>query len=241
MRRCARSAHGAADGDVVSAREEERGGCTCSARAYLSSRPRDNEQRTSSGPSNPLPTSRYGATLCFSSAFSEFLCPFSDAPIRPYSPRAQLTTQPFDIVKVRIQTNPSAYTSPLDCASKILKADGPLGFYKGTLTPLLGIGACVSIQFGALEWAKRLLSNNGEKTLGLGELYAAGAVAGVANTAVAGPVEHIRIRLQTQPAGAEKLYNGPLDCVRKLYGQGGLPGVFKGQAATMLRDGVGYG
>ncbi|EJT48906.1 hypothetical protein A1Q2_08033 [Trichosporon asahii var. asahii CBS 8904] len=152
-----------------------------------------------------------------------------------------LVGQPFDIVKVRIQTNPSAYTSPLDCASKILKADGPLGFYKGTLTPLLGIGACVSIQFGALEWAKRLLSNNGEKTLGLGELYAAGAVAGVANTAVAGPVEHIRIRLQTQPAGAEKLYNGPLDCVRKLYGQGGLPGVFKGQAATMLRDGVGYG
>lgn len=238
VRRCARSAHGAADGDVVSAREEERGGCTCSARAYLSSRPRDNEQRTSSGPSNPLPTSGRRASLSGAahppSSSAHFLK-------LPYSPRAQLTTQPFDIVKVRIQTNPSAYTSPLDCASKILKADGPLGFYKGTLTPLLGIGVCVSIQFGALEWAKRLLSNNGEKTLGLGELYAAGAVAGVANTAVAGPVEHIRIRLQTQPAGAEKLYNGPLDCVRKLYGQGGLPGVFKGQAATMLRDGVGYG
>jgi len=26
------------------------------------------------------------------------------------------------------------------------------------LTPLLGIGACVSIQFGALEWAKRFFS-----------------------------------------------------------------------------------
>lgn len=86
-----------------------------------------------------------------------------------------------------------------------------------------------------------MLAGGEQRRLGLGELYAAGAVAGVANTAVAGPVEHIRIRLQTQPAGAGQLYAGPLDCVRKLYALGGLPGVFKGQAATMLRDGVGYG
>lgn len=65
-----------------------------------------------------------------------------------------LVGQPFDIVKVRIQTSPSGtYASPLDCAKQLLKADGPRGFYKvlliilrggadrqGTLTPLLGIG-----------------------------------------------------------------------------------------------------
>lgn len=72
------------------------------------------------------------------------------------------------------------------------------------------------------------------------ELYASGAIAGVANTAVAGPVENIRIRLQTQPAD-RKLYNGPLDCVRKLYAQAGLAGIFKGQVPTVWRDGVGYG
>ena len=58
-----------------------------------------------------------------------------------------LVGQPFDIVKVRVQTAPpGTYASPLDCATKLLRADGPKGFYKGTLTPLLGIGACVSIQ-----------------------------------------------------------------------------------------------
>ena len=42
-----------------------------------------------------------------------------------------LTSQPFDIVKVRIQTAPpGTYTSPLDCATKLLQADGPLGFFK---------------------------------------------------------------------------------------------------------------
>ncbi|AFR96606.2 solute carrier family 25 (mitochondrial carnitine/acylcarnitine transporter), member 20/29 [Cryptococcus neoformans C23] len=155
-----------------------------------------------------------------------------------------LVGQPFDIVKVRVQTAPpGTYSSPIDCASKLLKADGLLGFYKGTLTPLLGIGACVSIQFGALEWAKRLFAQRARgRDLNLAEFWLSGAFAGVANTVVSNPVEHIRIRLQTQPDTLPRMYNGPLDCAIKLYKSGGgLKGVFKGQVPTMLRDGVGYG
>lgn len=73
-----------------------------------------------------------------------------------------LVGQPFDIVKVRIQTSPSGtYASPLDCAKQLLKADGPRGFYKvglnisrggadrqGTLTPLLGIGSSFDLGKG---------------------------------------------------------------------------------------------
>jgi solute carrier family 25 (mitochondrial carnitine/acylcarnitine transporter), member 20/29 len=47
-----------------------------------------------------------------------------------------------DIVKVRLQTT-TQYTGALDAATKIYKSEGPLAFYKGTLTPLIGIGACV--------------------------------------------------------------------------------------------------
>ncbi|KAJ9123385.1 hypothetical protein QFC22_001584 [Naganishia vaughanmartiniae] len=155
-----------------------------------------------------------------------------------------LVGQPFDMVKVRMQTSaPGTFTSALDCATRVFKNEGPLAFYKGTLTPLLGIGACVSIQFAALESVKRYFRGNklpGQE-LSLPELCAAGAFAGVANTVVSGPVEHIRIRLQTQPNVTPKLYNGPLDCVRKLYAANGLAGVFKGQVSTIWRDGVGYG
>jgi hypothetical protein len=49
---------------------------------------------------------------------------------------------PADIVKVRLQTT-TQYSSAFDCASQILKKEGPFAFYKGTLTPLIGIGACV--------------------------------------------------------------------------------------------------
>lgn len=155
-----------------------------------------------------------------------------------------LVGQPFDMVKVRMQTSaPGTFSSALDCAGRVLKNEGPLAFYKGTLTPLLGIGACVSIQFAALESAKRYFRGNKApgQELSLPELCAAGAFAGVANTVVSGPVEHIRIRLQTQPDVTPKLYNGPLDCVRKLYAANGIAGVFKGQVSTIWRDGMGYG
>lgn len=49
-----------------------------------------------------------------------------------------------DIVKVRLQTT-QEYSGALDCARKIWKTEGPLAFYKGTLTPLIGIGACVCL------------------------------------------------------------------------------------------------
>lgn len=47
-----------------------------------------------------------------------------------------------DIVKVRLQTT-TQYKSAAECATQIFKKEGPAAFYKGTLTPLIGIGACV--------------------------------------------------------------------------------------------------
>ncbi|KAM7204606.1 Mitochondrial carrier domain containing protein [Rhypophila sp. PSN 637] len=166
-----------------------------------------------------------------------------------------LIGQPFDIVKVRLQTS-EAYSSALSAATSIYKNEGPLAFYKGTLTPLLGIGACVSIQFGAFHSARRFLEQRkadasppgkkfipGVHTLSYGEYYLAGAFAGISNTILSSPIEHVRIRLQTQPHGADRLYTGPWDCVRKLSFQGGgvLPGLYRGTSVTLLREAQAYG
>ncbi|KAI0409273.1 mitochondrial carrier domain-containing protein [Xylaria palmicola] len=164
-----------------------------------------------------------------------------------------LIGQPFDIVKVRLQTT-TQYSSALNAATTIYAREGPLAFYKGTLTPLLGIGACVSIQFGAFGYAKRYFeAANAARSpaaaaatardLSYGQYYAAGAFAGVANSVISGPIEHVRIRLQTQPHGAARLYAGPLDCLRQLSARGGgvLRGVYRGEAVTVLREAQAYG
>jgi len=157
-----------------------------------------------------------------------------------------LIGQPFDIVKVRLQTT-SQYNGALDAATKIYQNEGALAFYKGTLTPLIGIGACVSIQFGGFHYARRAFEASNEAKTGKGQLsysqyYAAGAFAGIANTVLSSPIEHIRIRLQTQPHGANRLYAGPIDCVRKLSAhQGVLGGVYRGTAVTFMREAQAYG
>lgn len=183
-----------------------------------------------------------------------------------------------DIVKVRLQTT-NQYSGAADAASKILKNEGAAAFYKGTLTPLIGIGACVSIirnpsysstsktqtiklsysniskvsvQFGAFHYARRAFErqnaakNNGllgsPQALSYGQYYAAGAFAGIANTLMSSPIEHIRIRLQTQPHGAARLYNGPIDCVKKLVAHEGIAkGLYRGTGVTWFREAQAYG
>ncbi|KAI9685266.1 MAG: hypothetical protein M1822_004639 [Bathelium mastoideum] len=158
-----------------------------------------------------------------------------------------LLGQPFDIVKVRLQTT-TQYKNALDSATQIWKNEGPIAFYKGTLTPLIGIGACVSIQFGAFHTARRSFeASNAQRNpslsaapapLSLTQYYLAGAFAGVTNSVISGPIEHVRIRLQTQPHSASaRLYQGPWDCIRKL----GVTGLYRGEVVTVLREAQAYG
>jgi solute carrier family 25 carnitine/acylcarnitine transporter 20/29 len=167
-----------------------------------------------------------------------------------------------DIVKVRLQTT-QQYSGALDAATKIYRNEGAFAFYKGTLTPLIGIGACVSgycssypplliklkvsVQFGGFHFARRYFEgqnglHHSKPDLSYAQYYAAGAFAGIANTALSSPIEHIRIRLQTQPHGANRLYNGPIDCMKKLSAhEGVLRGLYRGTAVTWLREAQAYG
>lgn len=61
------------------------------------------------------------------------------------------------------------------------------------------------------------------------------------NSVISGPIEHIRIRLQTQPNGELRIYSGPVDCVKKIVSQEGMSGLYRGQAVTLLREFHGYG
>lgn len=69
-------------------------------------------------------------------------------------------------------------------------------------------------------------------------------MAGIANSIVSGPVEHIRTRLQIQPSvssSGTEIFKGPIPLIRSIYSQYGMKGIFKGQSITLLREGIGYG
>lgn len=159
-----------------------------------------------------------------------------------------LSGQPFDTTKVRLQSAPEGtYNGAMDVVSKLLKNEGPAGFYKGTLTPLIGVGACVSIQFGMNEFMKRTFTDR-NKAAGLAsteltnsQFFMSGAAAGVANGVLAAPIEQIRIRLQTQTAGSPLQFSGPLDCIRQIYQASGVSGIGRAMTPTLIREGLGMG
>lgn len=142
---------------------------------------------------------------------------------------------------MRIQAG--QFKTPLEAFAKTLAREGPFAFYKGTAAPLVGVGLCVSVQFYAFHEAKRYFQKQNQgQGLSYSQFYLAGAFAGAANTVITSPVEQIRILLQTQPSGENKIYNGPIDAVKKIYGQQGLfKGLYRGFGVTLLRESQAYG
>ncbi|KAG0690532.1 Mitochondrial carrier protein ymc2 [Pichia californica] len=159
-----------------------------------------------------------------------------------------LVGQPFDTTKVRLQSSSNPNTSPIDIIKSLLKNEGPLAFYKGTLLPLIGIGACVSIQFSVNESMKRIFTyyNDGPNKMNSLQFFIAGGAGGFANGFLAGPIEHVRIRLQIQTKSKSNinnnlLYNGPFSVLKHMYSIGGLNTIFRGLGPTLIRESFGIG
>jgi len=104
--------------------------------------------------------------------------------------------QPFDIVKVRLQAaGEGMKPSIASTIANIYRNEGGLlAFWKGSLPPIMGVAASVSLQFGVNENVKKLFEEyNAGKKLTFAQLFACGFIAGIANAVVAIPAEHIRI------------------------------------------------
>lgn len=64
----------------------------------------------------------------------------------------------------------------------------------------------------------------------------AGIMAGSTVSFIAAPVEHVKARLQIQYAAqkSDRLYAGPIDCIRKIYKHHGVRGIYHGLTATLF-------
>ncbi|KAL3447303.1 mitochondrial carrier domain-containing protein [Aspergillus insuetus] len=153
-----------------------------------------------------------------------------------------LIGQPFDIVKVRMQTQTNQ--NAVQVAQNILRHEGALAFYKGTLPPLIAVGACISTVYTTFHTlSETLKSHTNTSTLTTSQTYLIGGFAGLANSLISGPTEHIRIRLQTLPQtqDKQKQKSGVITCIRMITGNGGLRALYRGQVPTMLREFGSYG
>jgi len=151
---------------------------------------------------------------------------------------------PFDTVKVRLQTMPKVvpgqtplYSGTWDCVKKTVKLEGFRGLYKGMAAPLTGVAPIFAISFLGFGVGKKLQQQHPDDKLTRLQLFNAGAFSAIGTTIIMAPGERIKCLLQVQAAstGPAK-YNGPVDCIKQLYREGGLRCIYRGTAATLLGD-----
>jgi solute carrier family 25 carnitine/acylcarnitine transporter 20/29 len=143
--------------------------------------------------------------------------------------------QPFDIVKVRLQTSTVAL-SPITVLKELVSKEGPLALYKGTLSPLIGCSFAVANQFCGFELAKRLFQARKGEHLKLSntELILSGGVGGFFYGLVLCPMELFRIKMQVKDS--RKVYKSSIDAAIQIYKEYGIKGIYSGLSATFVRE-----
>lgn len=149
---------------------------------------------------------------------------------------AVLTGHPFDLVKVRLQTG--VYQSTAECIKGTLAKDGPRGFYRGVLPPLLGVTPMFAVSFWGYDVGKKIVSSyTGRKTddFTIADISTAGFLSAIPTTGVAAPFERVKVMMQVQSGAKSSMAS----VIAEMYRTGGLKSIFKGSAATLARDGPG--
>ncbi|XP_022914925.1 congested-like trachea protein [Onthophagus taurus] len=154
-----------------------------------------------------------------------------------------LVGHPFDTIKVRLQTMPipkpgeaALYGGTFDCMKKTVANEGFRGFYKGMGAPLAGVAPIFAISFMGYRVGKQIFGPTDPTQFTYMNYFTAGAFSGIFTTSIMAPGERIKCLLQIQQDAKTKTYDGPVDCAKKLYKEGGIKSIYRGSGATLLRD-----
>jgi solute carrier family 25 (adenine nucleotide translocator) protein 4/5/6/31 len=148
---------------------------------------------------------------------------------------------PLDFARTRLAADVGSggareFTGLVDCLKKVALNDGPIGLYRGFGISVIGIVAYRASYFGMFDTGKVLLFEDIKKA----NFFAIWAFAQFV-TVFAGilsyPLDTVRRRLMMTSGqkGADKMYNGTMDCFRKIYKDEGGKAFFKGCLSNVIR------
>ncbi|KAJ1933135.1 mitochondrial aspartate-glutamate transporter agc1, partial [Linderina macrospora] len=150
---------------------------------------------------------------------------------------------PLDMVKTRLQNQkPNAqgklpYKGVVDCFKTIVRTEGGIrGLYRGLVPNLAGITPEKALKLAVNDIMRGVLakrSNTTPERLSVRDGAIAGATAGFCQVVATNPMEIVKIQMQVSATtGAGGAQITAMQVVRQL----GLRGMYKGTAATLLRD-----
>ncbi|XP_059029456.1 mitochondrial ornithine transporter 2 [Mustela lutreola] len=160
-----------------------------------------------------------------------------------------LTGQPFDTVKVKMQTFPGLYKGLADCCLQTYSQVGLRGFYKGTGPALMAYVAENSVLFMCYGFCQELV----RKVVGLDrqaklsdlQRATAGSFASAFAALALCPTELVKCRLQTmyemeRSGKIAKSHNTIWSVVKVILRKEGPLGFYQGLSSTLLQEVPGY-
>ena len=157
---------------------------------------------------------------------------------------------PIDVVKTRLQMDGSGgaakqYAGSMDCASKMVKADGPGALFKGLPPALVRQSTYGSLRYGLYAPIRNSLGVDPKapkSSIPLWKKIVAGGGAGAIASAIANPTDLIKVRLQTDGMGKDaegkllpKRFNGMVDCAMITIKEEGIAALWTGVGPTVGR------
>jgi len=148
---------------------------------------------------------------------------------------------PLDFARTRLAADVGSggqreFTGLVDCLKKIATKDGPLGLYRGFGISVVGIIGYRASYFGMFDTGKVLLFED-IKTANFFAMWGFAQVVTVGAGIVSYPLDTVRRRLMmtSGKTGKDKMYDGTLDCFKKIYKDEGGRAFFKGCLSNVLR------
>ena len=140
--------------------------------------------------------------------------------------------QPLDLIKVRMQSDPTSFPSFKMAVQKTFADEGARGFFKGMSAPLIMAGYTNAALFTFYNASKRIVASGFDvpvSQLSLSQICIVSWVSAPAYCLCLCPVDVVKNQLQFQSANVKQLYSGPYDCARAL----GVRGLLKGYLPTL--------
>ncbi|KAF8167349.1 mitochondrial carrier domain-containing protein [Crassisporium funariophilum] len=126
------------------------------------------------------------------------------------------------------------YKNSIDCAKKIFRNEGFMGFYRG-LGPQLGVAPEKAIKLTVNDLIRSRAMDPETGRIKVAWEMVAGGMAGGSQVVFTNPLEIVKIRLQIQGEAAKvegAIPKGAIHIIRQL----GILGLYKGATACLLRD-----
>jgi len=138
---------------------------------------------------------------------------------------AVLAVTPIETLKTRatddLRLGTKKYNSSLDATIKIVRAEGPIGLYRGVVPTIMKQGTNQMVRFPIQQFYFKLFFGNDEEKKSNPWLNGlCGAAAGGSSVLLTMPQDTVKTRMQGE--AAKKLYKGTLDCINQILQKEGI-------------------